>query len=178
MPGSANDISVLNSSPLMNNILEEKYPLRIEYTIANEKRTNLFFLADGIYPRWPIFMSPYSIPRTAQEKAYNVAQEGERKEVERTFGVLQGKFNIIHESSRFWSRTLMQDIVQAVVILHNMCVEHRTEVNSDELMTPVATLTPMVSRAQADSAVVTDDIAPPGNLGSIFPDPSEFERLR
>jgi Plant transposon protein len=64
MPGSANDISVLNISPLMNIILEEKYPFRVEYTIANEKRTNLYFLADGIYPRWTIFMTSYSIPRT------------------------------------------------------------------------------------------------------------------
>jgi Plant transposon protein len=76
MPGSANDISVLDSSPLMNSILEEKYPLRVEYTIANEKRTNLYFLADGIYPRWHIFMNSNSVPRTVKENAYNAAQEG------------------------------------------------------------------------------------------------------
>jgi hypothetical protein len=168
----------------MNSILEEKYPLRIEYTVANEKKTILYFLADGIYPRWPIFISPYSIPRTAQEKAYNAAQEGERKEVERAFGVLQGKFNIIRESSRFWSRTMMHDIVQTVVILHNMCVEHRTEDNSDELMTPVPTHTPLASRAQADIAVVTDDIAPPGTWAAFFQahrnlkDFDEFNRMR
>jgi hypothetical protein len=41
MRGSANYICVLNSSPLLNSILEEKHTLRVEYTIPNEKRTNL-----------------------------------------------------------------------------------------------------------------------------------------
>jgi hypothetical protein len=58
----------------------------VKYTIANEKRTNLYFLADGIYPQWPIFMTSYLIPRTMKENAYNAALEAERKEVKEPSG--------------------------------------------------------------------------------------------
>jgi Plant transposon protein len=168
----------------MNSILEEKYPLRVVYTIANEKRTNLSFLADGIIPRWPIFMTSYSIPRTMKENAYIAAQEAERKEVERAFGVLQGKFNIIRESSRFWSREIMLDIVQAVVILHNIFVEYRTEDQSVELKASVPISMSLGSRAQSDMVRVTDGTPPPGTWAAFFQahrnakDLNEFKRLR
>jgi Plant transposon protein len=119
-----------------------------------------------------------------KENAYNAAQEGERKEVERAFGVLQGKFNIIRESSRFWSREMMQDIVQAVVILHNMCVEYRTEDQSDEMTTSVPIPITLGSRAQSDMVMVTDGTAPPGTWAAFFQahrnakDLSEFKRMR
>jgi hypothetical protein len=41
----------LNKLSVMNSILEENNPLHVEYTIATEKRTNLYFLADGICPQ-------------------------------------------------------------------------------------------------------------------------------
>ena len=39
MPGCANDINVLDASPLSNKMAEGKYPLPVEYVLAGQKRS-------------------------------------------------------------------------------------------------------------------------------------------
>ena len=59
-----------------------------------------YFLADGIYPSWSTFVKPLSTPTTQAEKAFNQAQESERKCVERLFGVVQGRWKIMRSGNR------------------------------------------------------------------------------
>jgi hypothetical protein len=56
-------------------------------------------------------------------------QEAYRKDVERAFGVLQARFNIIRTAARMWNRDHLDDIMHACVILHNMIVEDEREVD-------------------------------------------------
>jgi hypothetical protein len=50
-------------------------------------------------------------------------QEAYRKDVERAFGVLQARFNIIRTATRMWNTEQLDDIMYACVILHNMIVK-------------------------------------------------------
>ena len=90
MPGCLKDINVLEASPLFNKIVDGTYPPPILYKIADVPRTIPYWIADGIYPRWPTFVQSVSEPNTQKEVLLAKSQEGRRKDVERAFGVLQG----------------------------------------------------------------------------------------
>jgi Plant transposon protein len=87
-PGSANDINVMQSSPLLSNILRDTFPPPVEYSIGDTRVRRPYFFADGIYPKSPFFVQAYSGPDSEKKKMFNTAQEAERKEVERAFDVL------------------------------------------------------------------------------------------
>jgi hypothetical protein len=61
-------------------------------------------------------------------------QESTRKDVERCFGVLQGRFGIIADPSKLWSSTIMADIMYACIIMHNMILEDES---SEENLEPL-----------------------------------------
>ena len=52
-----------------------------------------------------------------------------RKDVERAFGVLQARFAIVRGPARFFHSEVLQDIMKACVILHNMIIEDDRDVN-------------------------------------------------
>ena len=54
-------------------------------------------------------------------------QEASRKDVERAFGVIQRKFQILKREIEQWFLSDIKNIVQATIILHNTMVEHRIE---------------------------------------------------
>ena len=100
MPGCANDINVLDASPLQTKIVSGTYPPPIEFTIAGVKRRIPYFMSDSIYPRWPCFLHSMSEPANLIQKLLAKCQEAFRKEVERALGVLQATFHIIAYPSR------------------------------------------------------------------------------
>jgi hypothetical protein len=59
-------------------------------------------------------------PQLQKHKVYAAEQESARKDVERAFGVLQARFNIVRRPARSWSRRIIGQIIKACVILHNM----------------------------------------------------------
>jgi Plant transposon protein len=129
VPGSANDINVMQSSPFLNNVLRGIFLPPIEYSIGDTRVRRPYFLADGIYPKSPLFVQSYTVPDNRKKAAFNAAQEAERKEVERAFGVLQSKFRFFStaNSVEIWDKNRIISIVTAAVILHNMAVEDRRE---------------------------------------------------
>ena len=52
-----------------------------------------------------------------------------RKDVERAFGVLQARFAIVYGPTRLFYSEMLQDIMKACVILHNMIFEDERDVN-------------------------------------------------
>jgi hypothetical protein len=87
-PGSQNDIVILDRSPLLVDLMHGIAP---EVTFVCNGRTynHGYYLADGIYPEWPLFMKPISKPVGEKQKNYTERQESERKDVERGFGAIQ-----------------------------------------------------------------------------------------
>jgi hypothetical protein len=118
LPGASNDLNVLDISPLVcqiangNTITE----FRVDGTLFDQP----YLLVDGIYSKWTCFLGPISVPSIESEKNYTIQQSARRKDIERAFGVLKMKFNILNTPSLTGDLSLMNRILRVCVILHNM----------------------------------------------------------
>jgi hypothetical protein len=54
-----------------------------------------YYLIDGIYPECAAFMKTVPPPQTDKQKLFAKFQEGVKKDVEHSFGVLQFQFTLI-----------------------------------------------------------------------------------
>lgn len=133
MPGSGNDINVVEASTLTVKIAAGTYPPPLEYLIGSETRNKPYWLADGIYTKWPVFLQTITFPSNKKEECLARNQECARKDVERAFGVLQSKWHIIARPARFWSKQTMKEVMQCCIILHNMMVEDRGGLSCDDI---------------------------------------------
>jgi hypothetical protein len=52
--------------------------------------------------------------------------------VEPAFGVLQSRFAIVREPTRFFQIETLKDIMTACIILHNMIIEDKRHINEVE----------------------------------------------
>ena len=100
MPGSNNDINVLDASNLFANLREGCGP-STNYTIMGNHYNMGYYLVDGIYPNWATIVQSISHPQELTHEFFTKKHESYRKDVERTFGVLQARFAIIREPARF-----------------------------------------------------------------------------
>ncbi|KAL0006319.1 hypothetical protein SO802_013880 [Lithocarpus litseifolius] len=128
LPGSNNDINVLERSPIFSE-LEQGRALAVNYSINGHEYIMRYYLTDGIYPKWSTFVKTIPSPRGHKRKLFAKAQEANRKDVERAFGVLQARFAIVRGPARFFYSETLQDIMKACVILHNMIIEDKRDVN-------------------------------------------------
>jgi hypothetical protein len=85
----------------------------------------MFMLVDGIYPEYSRFVKGLKNPVTYREKQFTKWQESCRKDIERAFGVLQGKFQTMARPFHQFDLTIIGAKVATCMILHNMCVSDR-----------------------------------------------------
>ena len=130
MPGSHNDINVLQRSTLFARLAECQAP-EVNYTINGHDYTMGYYLADGVYPSWATFVKTIPEPQGNKKKYFAVAQESCRKDVERAFGVLQARFAIVRGPTRFWDDDTLSLIMRACVIMHNMIIEDERDEEDD-----------------------------------------------
>jgi len=122
MPGSHNDINVLDRSPLFDNLTQGKAP-EVKFSVNGHDYTMGYYLADGIYPSWATLVKSITLPMGNKRQYFAKAQEAARKMVERAFGVLQSRFAIIRGPARPWDGETLALIMRASIIMHNMIVE-------------------------------------------------------
>ncbi|XP_057723542.1 uncharacterized protein LOC130939456 [Arachis stenosperma] len=91
---------MLDRSPVFDDILNDCAP-EVNYTINDNNYTMRYNLANCIYPEWATFVKSISKPQGEKRKLFAQYQEGQRKDVERAFGVLQACFAIIRGSACF-----------------------------------------------------------------------------
>ena len=110
-----------------------------------------YYLADGKYPRWPVFVK--TIRHAADDKKAYFAEthESARKDVERAFGVLQSRWAAIKGPTRLWDVQCVSQIMYACIIMHNMIVEDEgvqltSWVSDNEAGPSHGTATPSVRR--------------------------------
>ena len=89
------------------------------------QRDWLYFLVDGIYVRWSIFVKPRQAPADAKENLFNSTQEAARKCVERGFGQLVAQFEILKNPIRKWHMDDIKNILYCCIIVHNMVTAER-----------------------------------------------------
>ena len=87
-PGCQNDIVILDRSPLLVDLMHGNSP-EVSFVCNGTTYNHGYYLADGIYPEWPLFMKPISKPAGEKQKNYTERQESERKDVERGFAGIQ-----------------------------------------------------------------------------------------
>ena len=121
-PGTLNDINVLDRSPVFDDVEKGNAP-KVNFFVNGHKYNMTYYLADGIYPSYPTFVKSIRLPITEQDKLFAKYQEACRKDVERAFGVLQARFQIIREPARMWDIGDLAIIMRTCIILHHMIVE-------------------------------------------------------
>ena len=127
-PGSLNDINVPDRSSIVGSLMAGDLSVKGEpYSINGRVRDWSYFLVDGIYPEWSIFVTTFSNPIDAMKKRFAAAQERVRKDVECAFGIVVQRFHVLARPLRGWYQEDLTDIVHACTILHNMIVEDTSE---------------------------------------------------
>lgn len=157
LPGSLNDINVLDRSHLFAELAEGRGP-EGRYMINGHEYTMTYYLADGIYPSWPTFVKTIPSPQGNKRNFFATAQESARKDVERAFGVLQARFAIIRGPSRFWDVESMKYIMTACIILHNMIIEDERDINHADFNYDAVAETPTITLSSNRTSEVMEFI--------------------
>ncbi|XP_056856576.1 uncharacterized protein LOC130505995 [Raphanus sativus] len=122
LPGTLNDINVLDRSPVFDDIINGQAP-QVNFSVNGRVYHLAYYLTDGIYPKWATFIQSISLPQGLKARLFAKRQEAARKDAERAFGVLQARFAIIKNPVRSWDKVKIGKIMRACIILHNMIVE-------------------------------------------------------
>ncbi|XP_038679425.1 uncharacterized protein LOC119980701 [Tripterygium wilfordii] len=128
MPGTYNDISVLDHSPLFDRFIRCQTP-NIPYEVNGRVYHIPYYLTDCIYPHYATLIQSIKHLRTQKEKHFAKKQEAACKDVERAFGVLQAKWAITEGPIRFWDEETVTNIMNCCIILHNIIIEDERHAN-------------------------------------------------
>uniref|UniRef100_A0A0D3BQH3 No apical meristem-associated C-terminal domain-containing protein n=1 Tax=Brassica oleracea var. oleracea TaxID=109376 RepID=A0A0D3BQH3_BRAOL len=126
LPGTLNDINVLDRSPVFDDILQGRAP-KVKFKVNNHTYRMAYYLTDEIYPNWSTFIQSIPLPQGPKAELFAERQESTRKDVERAFGVLQSRFAIVKNSALLWDKEKIGRIMRSCVILHNMIVENERD---------------------------------------------------
>ena len=86
---------------------------RQPFAVADDMYSVNYFIVDGIYPPWAVFVGPLRTPTTPWEVSFTKLQEAVRKDVERLFGVVKGRWKILRTGNRieYSSKAFVIDII-------------------------------------------------------------------
>jgi hypothetical protein len=125
-PGSVNDITITWRSPLVTAFANGTFPPRgFNYMLQGRRGIRPYFLDDGIYPEWPLFLKTIPTPSTPKARLFAKKQESFRKEVECTFGILRARWHILQRPSLILSIRRMQTIIYTCIILHIVLLRYQ-----------------------------------------------------
>ncbi|KAJ9548945.1 hypothetical protein OSB04_021488 [Centaurea solstitialis] len=125
-PGAMNDLNVLNHSPIFEDVYNGIAPDRT-FQVNGATYRHEYYLGDGIYHEWATFVKAFSYPEDDKRIKFKGAQEAARKDIERAFGILRKRWNIIKQPSRFMEIPTMRKVMYACIILHNMILENKNK---------------------------------------------------
>lgn len=95
----------------------------LQFKVNGKSSYRYYLLADGIYPPWSCFVQTIHLSGDEKRKHFAKVQEATCKDVERAFGVLQGRFAIISNPCKQWNMDTILDIMFVCIILHNMIID-------------------------------------------------------
>ncbi|GKD73866.1 ALP1-like protein isoform X1 [Tanacetum coccineum] len=95
----------------------------VPYVVNGVQYRNGYYLADGIYPEWASFVKSFTVATDPKHTYFKQRQESARKDVERAFGVLQGRWGLIQQPARAYEVNTLRRIMYAGIIMHNMILE-------------------------------------------------------
>ncbi|XP_071701596.1 uncharacterized protein [Rutidosis leptorrhynchoides] len=121
--GLNNDINVLNASPIFNSIKDGTAPPS-PFDVNGRHYERGYYLGDGIYPDWAMLVKAPHNPIDQPSKKFKRFQESGRKDIERAFGVLQGRFAMLKTPARSKDFNKIRRHMYACIVLHNMIQEN------------------------------------------------------
>ncbi|GJT84457.1 ALP1-like protein isoform X1 [Tanacetum coccineum] len=122
VPGANNNLNVLYGSLLFDDEIADIAP-ECPFVVNGHTYRKGYYLADGIYPAWSTFVKTFSVARDEKSLKFKRVQEAARKDIERAFGVLQGRWGIIRQPARAMQINTLKRIMYCCIILHNMILE-------------------------------------------------------
>ncbi|XP_022031115.1 uncharacterized protein LOC110932062 [Helianthus annuus] len=124
LPGSHNDINIIHHLPLFNDMINGVKP-KGAFFVNDVEYMHGYYLVDGIYPEWAVFMKSLSKDGTLDLKRvkFNKVQMAARKDIKRTFGVLKKRWRILSMACRLYQKDQIRNVMYACIILHNMILE-------------------------------------------------------
>ena len=120
--GANNDLTVLYNSPLFDDLIDDIGP-QVPFEVHGRTFKNGYYLADGIYPQWASFVKSFTVANNPKNAAWKAKQESARKDIERAFGVLQGRWHIIAQPARAYTVGKLRRIMYSCIIMHNMILK-------------------------------------------------------
>ena len=146
--GTMNDKNILNLSPLLERLLDGSFckleqdasvvPFSLHPTEAPFNK--MFILVDGIYPRYSRFVRGIKEPIGPRQEKFTSWQEGARKDIERAFGQLKGRWQFLERPIHLHKLEEIGNRVHCCLILHNMCVSDRIMQGPRERYSPASSL--------------------------------------
>lgn len=112
-PGSSHDSLIFSNSSA-------------KFNFDNRAYGNGIIIGDSGYFNNHYLVTPYNNPNTPAERLYNESHIRTRNVIERCFGVWKRRFPVLSIGMRC-KLPLVQDIIVATGILHNLAVERNDE---------------------------------------------------
>ena len=133
-PGTNNDINVWDVSDLQKQFLSNEFndTVDFDFEIDGKKFNKLWCLVDGIYPPISRFVKTIPVPVGETMKKFVKWQESARKDVERAFGIIVRKFQVLARPVEYWFVDDIKDQMYGCILMHNMMVEERMLRNERE----------------------------------------------
>lgn len=90
---------------------------------------------DRGYPLQPWLLTPVAHPQTAEEAHFNTTHARARSVVERSIGMLKGRWRCLDGSGGrlLYDPEKVCQIILACCVLHNICLSHGLELENEEL---------------------------------------------
>nr|GFC02447.1 nucleotide-binding, alpha-beta plait [Tanacetum cinerariifolium] len=85
---------------------------------------NGYYLPDGIYPEWASFIRSFTVATDPKHTYFKQRQESARKDVERAFGVLQGRWGLIQQPARAYEVNTLRRIIDMHISLQQDLMNH------------------------------------------------------
>lgn len=89
--------------------------------------TGAWLLVDNGYHKWSILMNPIWSPSRAAQKEWSANVESFRKDVECTFGILKGRWQILKVGLRMHDPAVISQVWKTCCALHNMLLTVRCQ---------------------------------------------------
>lgn len=116
----------LHYRPLFIYIVSGRFDINLamgyRFVSNGSNRRKVYFVADGIYPEWRIFVGPIHDAPAGPQTDYTKSQESVRKDIERIFGVLRGRSWVLRRASEQCNVKDMVLVSEVCVMLHSLPV--------------------------------------------------------
>jgi Plant transposon protein len=126
-PGSLNDLSILDMSSTIERIFRSDFPPSITFLVNNVAFNTAYFLANGIYPAWALFIKTNRNAMSPKGKRFASAQEAVRKGFERMFADIVARWHILMQPCRLANGDEIANVMKACILMKNMIVEVRRD---------------------------------------------------